>query len=118
MRIRGVVVEGRRLGRELGFPTANVAVQDQSIDSGVYISTVEVGGVEYRGVTNVGVNPTVGAVECRSESYIIGYEGDLYGEVITIDLLERLRDERKFESVDALREQIKNDIGAAKSRKI
>lgn len=118
MKIEGVVVEGRRLGRELGFPTANVAVDGVEIERGVYLSKVVVEGVEYRAVTNVGTNPTVGEVVRRSESYILGFEGDLYGKTICVELIEKLRDERKFESVEALREQIERDIELANERVI
>ncbi len=111
--IDGVVVEGRKLGRELGFPTANVELgDDAAVDNGVYESRVTIvdSGESYGAVTNIGVNPTIGAVTRRSESYLLDFEGDLYGQVIRVELLCRLRGEQCFESVAALREQVLNDI--------
>ncbi len=111
MYFEGVVESGRRLGRQLGFPTANVAV-DLSLEltSGVYRSRVRVGDVWFDGVTNIGVNPTVGCVDRRSESYLIGFDEDIYGERITVEIFEKLRDEMRFESVEALVAQIRSDV--------
>ncbi len=109
--IEGVVERGRELGRRLGFPTVNVALHgDDKLSCGVYKSSVTINGVLYRAVTNIGVNPTVGVVKQRSESYIIDFQGDLYGQLIKIELIEKLRDEQCFASVDALREQIAQDV--------
>ncbi len=115
MIVKGVVVEGKKLGRKLGFPTANILIpEDLEIANGVYCSNVRVFGVQYHAVTNVGHNPTTGVVSRRVESYIIGYEGNLYGQTIEVVLLNKIRDELKFESVDALRAQVLKDIEAAK----
>lgn len=109
--IEGVVIEGRKMGRQLGFPTANVALDGGiNIDSGVYLSSVKVGDRFYRAVTNIGTNPSVGSVEKRSESYLLDFHGDLYGQIITIELGEKLRQELRFESIEALRQQILMDI--------
>ncbi len=114
--LRGVVVEGKRLGRQLGFPTANVMVGDDlAVDNGVYMSRVVVGGVEYQAVSNVGVNPTVADKGRRVESYIFDFEGDIYGETIEVELLAKLRDERQFGSVEELRDQVLRDIELARS---
>lgn len=110
MIIEGVVVEGRRLGRKLGFPTANIVVVDDSIESGVYMSKVTVNDIDYRSITNIGVNPTVGEVARRAESYILDFEGELYGQTLRFELISKLRDEVRFESVEKLREQIARDI--------
>lgn len=114
MVIEGVVIEGRKLGRQLGFPTANVALDEAlDIECGVYISSVCVGEKAFLAVTNIGTNPTVGGVLKRSESYLIGFDGDLYGRTIRIELRQKIRDELRFESVEALREQVLRDIEMA-----
>ncbi len=111
MTLEGVVVEGQKLGRKLGFPTANIVVEeDLSISNGVYRSSVEIGGVDYLALSNVGHNPTVGGVARRVESFIIGFDGDLYGQRLRVHLLEYLRPEIKFSSVEELRVQISKDI--------
>ncbi|MFI3247670.1 MAG: riboflavin kinase [Rikenellaceae bacterium] len=113
--IEGVVVEGRQLGRKLGFPTANVALDgDLQIESGVYVSRITVDEKVYHGVTNIGTNPTVGDVERRSESYLFDFNGDLYGRKISVVLYQKLRSQMHFESVDHLRQQISEDIERAR----
>ncbi|MFI3305202.1 MAG: riboflavin kinase [Rikenellaceae bacterium] len=117
MVVEGVVVEGRRMGHELGFPTANVNLQGcGSLRGGVYLSRVWVGGELYDGLSNVGVNPTVGEVPRRLECHILDFEGDIYGKQIRIELCEWLRGEIRFESIEALRQQIVNDVAMARSR--
>ena len=108
--IEGVVEHGRRLGRQLGFPTANLPVPaDLPADDGVYESRVTVDGVTYRAMSNLGRNPSVGEVERRLETHIFDFEGSLYGRAIRVELVRKIRDERKFASVEALREQIERD---------
>ena len=113
--ICGVVSAGRRLGRELGFPTANIAVPEQlALPDGVYRAEVEVtdvagGRKSYPAMANLGKNPSVGGAERRLESHLFGFEGSLYGCEIRVRLTERIREERKFDSLDALRAQIEQD---------
>lgn len=115
MVIKGVVIEGRKLGRQLGFPTANVALDESAlIESGVYLSRVSLDNRVYLAVTNIGTNPTVGSVTQRSESYLLDFDGDIYGQTIEIKLCEKIRSEMRFESVDALRDQIAKDIEFAR----
>lgn len=108
--IEGVVERGRRLGRELGFPTANISVPDgvEAAD-GVYQSCVEVDGVTYRAMSNLGCNPSVGGVRRQLETHIFDFEGDLYGRTLCVRLLRRIRDEHRFATVEELREQIAKD---------
>ncbi len=108
--IEGTVVHGRQLGRRLGFPTANLAVPDTlEARDGVYLSEAEVDGQLYGAMSNLGSNPSVGGTERRLESYLFGFEGELYGRQLRIRLLRRLRDERKFASVEELQRQIEAD---------
>ncbi|MBQ9785208.1 MAG: riboflavin biosynthesis protein RibF [Clostridia bacterium] len=111
------VEHGKALGRRLGAPTINqyFPAQLQELFHGVYVTECRVDGRTYRGVTNVGTRPTV---ECTTlancETYLLDFEGTLYGKDVEIAFLSFLRPERKFESPDALREQIALDIASAK----
>lgn len=111
------VTEGKHLGRTIGIPTINQNFKDGYVipKTGVYACTVKIDGKDYRGVTNVGVRPTIkeDGHKINSETHIIGYEGELYGENVTIFFERRLRDEMKFESVDDLCAQVQRDIKAA-----
>ncbi len=115
--IIGEVVVGDKLGRDLGFPTANLALGRQLRPAvGVYVSRVRVGGKVYGGVTNYGFRPTVGGVEERFESFIFDFGVDIYGDIIEVFLLERLRGEIKFNNLDELKEQIRIDCESAKKK--
>ena len=112
--IEGTVVEGRKRGRELGVPTANLATDNELVlPYGVYATTMTVNGTVHAGVTNVGIRPTFGDTTPTIETHLLGYEGDLYGRRVRLGFVQRLRDERHFEDVDALREQIDADRRAA-----
>ncbi len=114
MVIEGVVIEGRKMGRQLGFPTANVALdREVKIESGVYLSRIKIGDIEYDAVTNIGTNPTIGEVTQRAESYILEFDKDIYGQTISIKLGAKLREEARFENIEALRQQISKDIELA-----
>lgn len=114
MMIEGVVIEGRKMGRQLGFPTANVALdREVKIENGVYLSRVKVGDMEYDAVTNIGTNPTIGEVTQRSESYILEFDKNIYGQTISIKLQKKLRDQIHFESIEALQQQVLKDIEIA-----
>ncbi|MDR1001832.1 MAG: bifunctional riboflavin kinase/FAD synthetase [Oscillospiraceae bacterium] len=112
------VVGGQRLGRTLGSPTINQYFDDNLIipKFGVYASMVQVEGKHYHSVTNIGVRPTVGSGRPLSETFIADFDGDLYGQRVEVFLLKYMRDERKFESLDALKNQIALD--AQTSREI
>lgn len=106
------VQQGRRLGRLLGTPTINQTFLPRFTVPrlGVYHSRVRVGERLYHGVTGVGVKPTVGDPDLTCETYILDFSGDLYGQLVEVQLLRFLRDEEKFASVEALAEQIHRDI--------
>ena len=115
--IEGVVIGGNQLGRKLGFPTANIALQDDlEVENGVYISKVYVEGVEYGAMTNVGVRPSVDGSRRLLETHLFGFEGSLYGLTLRVELLEKIRDEKRFSSVEELKEQIERDREIVKSK--
>jgi riboflavin kinase/FMN adenylyltransferase len=112
----GVVVEGEKLGRRLGFPTANLAVHPKKVlPPGVYAVEVEGSFGRYKGVANVGTRPTLGGEERRLEVHLLGYAGELYGEEARVRFLKRLREERRFPSLEALRAQIQADVQASRA---
>lgn len=106
----GEVCEGKKLGRKLGFPTANIYPDNlPNLPYGVYITKTVVDNKEYISVTNVGVNPTVGDNNLRIETYITGFDDDIYKKTIRIKFYKFLRKETDFISIDALKKQIKKD---------
>jgi riboflavin kinase/FMN adenylyltransferase len=109
--VEGRVVRGEQRGRSLGFPTANLAPQNRVIPrTGVYITATLIEGAWRRSVTNVGTRPTFAEIaEPSVETFVINWSGDLYGDVVRVRFLRRLRDERKFASVEELKEQIMRD---------
>ena len=113
--IDGIVVEGRRRGRELGFPTANLRTENDLIPPhGVYATTVTIDGIVHASITNIGVRPTFGVdTETTVETHLLDYTGDLYGRSVRLGFVLRLRDERRFDDVDALKAQIDTDVRRA-----
>src|SRR5262249_16630251 len=113
----GTVVAGAGRGRTLGFPTANVAPdRPVLVAPGVYACTLEVAGQSRRAVVNVGVRPTFGEDTLAVEAYLLDFSGDLYGQTVRLMFVSRVREERRFPSVDALRAQIANDVETARRR--
>jgi riboflavin kinase/FMN adenylyltransferase len=111
--VSGIVVEGDRRGRHLGFPTANLAWdQEQLPANGVYVTEVRGSHIQgaRMGVTNVGEKPTFDGVKLTVETFIPDFEADLYGAHLELGFLHRLRAERRFGSIDALRAQIAEDV--------
>ncbi len=111
----GVVVEGAKRGREIGFPTANLATENELIPPlGVYATAVTVDGVFYPSVTNIGQRPTFGdRLATTVEAHLIGRSMDLYGKTVRLAFVQRLRDERKFPDRGALQDQIAADVRRA-----
>ncbi|MBO7185280.1 MAG: riboflavin kinase [Alistipes sp.] len=107
--IEAEVIHGRKIGRALGFPTANMSLEGYDVDRGVYRSEVVIDGVKYRAMSNVGVRPSVGGKELLLETHVIDYSGDLYGRVLSVCLVEKLRDEKRFASIGDLKEQLMRD---------
>ncbi len=115
--IRGVVQVGKqRGGTEIGFPTANLHVDEEDLvpKIGVYVTQVICDGKCYGGVINIGYNPTFGEEKLVAETHIFDFNQDIYGKPIKINLLKFLRPERKFASVDELAAQIGRDVTQAK----
>ena len=109
MVIEGEVIHGRRLGRQMGFPTANMEIGGADIENGVYMSTVVIDGRRYRAMSNVGVRPSVDGRQRLLETFVFGYEGNLYGRRLAVELERKVRDERKFASIAELKHQIERD---------
>lgn len=110
--LRGRVVKGEKRGKSLGFPTANIDVSaDQALPAdGVYVTRAYVADFVYPSATNIGIRPTFPESRRTVEVYIIDFDGDLYGKRLKIELVERLRGEIRFESVEELKEQMIKDI--------
>ncbi len=101
--VLGVVIPGRRLGRTLGFPTANIALEPANrLAHGVYAVRVFVDGARFDGVASFGTRPTVDDGPPLLETFLFGFDGDLYGRTIEVAFVKRIRGERKFDSLDAL----------------
>jgi riboflavin kinase/FMN adenylyltransferase len=115
--IDGVVVAGARRGQDLGFPTANLRTENELVPpNGVYATTVSLDGIVYPSVTNIGVRPTFGESPAPViETHILGFDRDLYGARLRLGFVQRIRDERAFESVDLLRAQIQADTGKVRA---
>lgn len=117
--LAGNVERGDGLGRKLGFPTANIDASGLALPPrGVYAIHAVTGGKTYRAVANIGCRPTLGNPnpQLRVEAHLLGFQGDLYGQELEVTFVEKLRDEEKFASLSALREQIALDVREAQLR--
>jgi riboflavin kinase / FMN adenylyltransferase len=114
--IDGTVVQGDRRGRDIGFPTANLCSQNELLPPhGVYATTTRIDGVVRPSVTNIGVRPTVDSSgRTHVETHVFNFDRDLYGASIRLGFVQRLRDERTFDGIEALRAQIAADCGRAR----
>ena len=109
--LTGTVVTGRKLGHKLGFPTANIELPQGVVvpRHGVYACRAYVGESAYMAVCNVGNRPTVAGHQVRTETWLLDFEGDLYGQAVTLEFLYFLRPEQRFESVDVLKKAVLRD---------
>ena len=109
--IKGKVVHGKKLGRTIGFPTANLDYSKEALipRKGVYYTNVQWQGKIYKGITSVGNNPTVNGDKLTIETYILDFNNDLYGHNIKVYFIKKIRDEKKFNSIDDLVIQLKKD---------
>lgn len=111
--VSGIVMHGKKLGREMGFPTVNIEVSEEKLmpPYGVYFAEVSIEGRHFNGITNIGCKPTVSeSNSVFAETNILEFNEDVYGKRITVKLLKFERKEKKFESIELLKEQINQDI--------
>ena len=113
--ISGVVEHGNAIGTTLGFPTANIRLDSakQLPAIGVYSVVAQTNGVEYKALANIGTNPTVGNDHLSLEVHLLDFQGDLYGQQLSISFLSFLREEKKFSSLEELKQQITEDLRKA-----
>ena len=108
----GTIVKGKGLGKQLAFPTANIKI-DKAYKlipkDGAYVVSTTYEDTRYYGMMNIGVNPTVDGEQQTIEMHLFDFDKDIYGENFTVEILERLRDEQKFDSVDHLKAQLFKD---------
>ena len=115
--IEGQIIHGVQRGRTIGFPTANLRPHNRVIPRyGVYGTATLIDGIWRKSITNVGVRPTFeNEVEPSVETFVLDFDGDLYGDVLRIRFLHRIRDERKFNGIDELKAQINKDLNRTKN---
>jgi riboflavin kinase/FMN adenylyltransferase len=115
--LTGLVVEGDRRGRLLGFPTANLSLDPSVVipADGIYATWVVVDGRRCQGATCIGLRPTFGVNSRTVETFILDFQGDIYGKPITLEFAGRLRDEQAFPNVEALVEQMKIDVAQTRA---
>lgn len=110
-KISGIVTRGKGRGRSLGFATANIAYDAKvPIEYGIYACWAEVGGKRFSAAVSVGVNEMFGAKTPTIEAHLLDFSGDIYGENVEIVFVKRVREMERFNTVEALQEQIKNDV--------
>ena len=110
--LTGTIKKGKGLGRQLGFPTANLHIaEDYKLvpKKGVYVVQSQINGKQVFGMMNIGYNPTVAGKEKSTEINFFDFSQDLYGQKIQIEILKRIRDEHKFNSVEELKKQLEKD---------
>ena len=110
--LSGTVVKGKQLGRTIGFPTANISLEEDYKlvpQNGVYVIRVEIDGKTIYGMMNIGFNPTVQGKKKTIEVHLFDFDSDIYNLKIQVSILQRIRSEKKFESVEVLKEQLKKD---------
>ncbi len=110
--LTGIIIEGKQLGRTIGYPTANITIEEDYKlipNNGVYIAKSVLNGKTVFGMMNIGTRPTVDGTKQTIEINFFDFKQDLYGQKITISLLHRMRSEQKFESIDALKNQLGKD---------
>lgn len=115
--IAGEVNHGDRRGRSIGFPTANLAIWEKQIlpAHGVYAAYAYLNGQRFLAATNIGVRPTFARPALSVEAHLLDFSGEIYGEMVDLEFVARIREERKFPGVEALKEQIAADVAAART---
>jgi riboflavin kinase/FMN adenylyltransferase len=115
--VTGPVVHGAKRGRQIGYPTANIEVWDQQVipANGIYASWVYLNNERFMAATSLGVRPTFNGQDITVEPYILDFDREIYGEQLTVTFEKRLRDEQKFDSLDALIQQIGADVDESRA---
>ena len=111
--VKGMVKHGNQIGRTIGIPTINLIPPEEKLlpPFGVYVSEVVIGEERYQGVTNVGCKPTIeGNNPVGVETYLLDFHENVYDRIVTVDFISKIRAEHKFENIEALKEQMENDI--------
>lgn len=111
--VRGKVVKGASRGKDLGFPTANIAIH-KKIEEGIYVAKVKINSKKYNALTFIGSAKTFGEKDYKAESFILDFSEDLYGKIITVHLLKKIRDNKKFNSQEELVAQMQEDVAVAR----
>lgn len=114
----GKVIEGKKIGRTIQFPTANISIEESYKllpKNGVYIITSEIDTKNYHGMMNIGTNPTLGENQQTIEVHFFDFDQNIYNKILTIKVLDKIREEQKFDSLEALRLQLKKDQTFSKS---
>ena len=113
----GKVVHGNRLGRSIGFPTANIWLPKNNLPiKGVFSVKISIDVSEFEGIANIGIRPTVGGTSPVLEVNIFDFKKEIYGKRIKVEFVKKIRDEKKFESLDDLKKQIAKDVNTAKEQ--
>jgi riboflavin kinase / FMN adenylyltransferase len=109
--ISGKVIHGQKIGRQIGVPTANISLRDRNLPvRGVFVAWVHTGQTRLPAVVNVGSRPTLGGEMLQLlEAHVLGWQGDIYGQRIRVEFLEKIRSEQRFDGIDALQQQIQRD---------
>lgn len=116
--LQGIIVKGKGIGKSLGYPTANLKVEDSHKlipKNGVYLTEGFIEGEKVIGLTNIGTNPTVGGKKITIETYFLDWNKELYGKQITLHFIKKIREEATFHSIDALKEAIQKDEQVARN---
>ena len=109
--VEGPVVHGLENGRKINFPTANLEVDEQILSDGVYITRTTVDGKVYKSMTNIGTHPSVSELDKPIiEAHLLNFSEFIYGQIVKVEFLSFLRDQRKFPSLNDLKEQLKKDL--------
>ena len=113
IKLQGVIVHGDRIGRSIGFPTANISTADPLPAGGAYLARMRWDDGDGYGILNIGTRPTVGGTETRVEIHLMDFKGNLYGKKVEVQLLRFMREEHKFDSLHTLRQQLRHDLQQA-----
>ena len=109
--IEGPVIHGLKNGKKINFPTINQEIEEKILPDGVYISRTKVKDKIYKSMTNIGTHPTISELDKPIiETHLIDFDEEIYGEIVKVELIRFLRDQKKFPSLKELKEQLKKDL--------